>query len=140
IIHDGPTLLAAVRAYLHHYGVKLRSLTNFASAVASAFSLIEGSQKNRAISPPLSSRQGRLFPPFCGNPVISFARYAATSFFDQLNSVPSIHMRCRMTASLRATATVALRSPFRLASLIPQAFNADHFGTRVSSTPAASKR
>jgi hypothetical protein len=58
----------------------------------------------------------------------------------QLNSVPSIHMRCRMTASLRATATLAFRSPFRLASLIPQAFSADHFGTRVSSTPAASKR
>jgi hypothetical protein len=38
--------------------------------------------------------------------------YAATSFFfDQLNSVPSIHMRCRMTASLRATATLAFRSP-----------------------------
>jgi hypothetical protein len=31
-------------------------------------------------------------------------------------------------------------SPLRLASLIPQAFSADHFGTRVSSTPAASKR
>src|SRR5438034_10987262 len=45
-----------------------------------------------------------------------------------------------MTASLRATATLALRSPFRLASLIPQAFSADHFGTRVSSTLAASNR
>jgi hypothetical protein len=45
--------------------------------------------------------------------VISFARYAAISFFDQLNSVPSIQMRCRMTASLRATATVASHSPFR---------------------------
>ena len=33
---------------------------------------------------------------------------------------PSIHMRCRMTASLRATATLALRSPLRLASLTPQ--------------------
>jgi hypothetical protein len=37
-----------------------------------------------------------------------------------------VHMRCRMTASLRTTATVALRSPLRLASLIPQAFSADH--------------
>src|SRR6266576_3450191 len=68
------------------------------------------------------------------------ACYEATSFFDQLNSVPSIHMRCRMTASLRATATVAFRRPFRLASLMPQALSADHFGTRVSNTPAASKR
>ena len=40
-----------------------------------------------------------------------------------LNSVPSIHMRCKMTASLRATATLALRSPLRLASLAPQAFS-----------------
>ena len=62
------------------------------------------------------------------------ARYAAIAFFDQLNSVPSIHMRCRMTASLRATATFALRSPLRLTSLVPQALRADHFCTRVSST------
>jgi hypothetical protein len=41
-------------------------------------------------------------------------RYAAAFFVDQLNSVPSTHMRCRMTASLRATATVAFRSPLRL--------------------------
>ena len=29
-------------------------------------------------------------------------------------------MRCRMTASLRATATLALRRPFRLVSLAPK--------------------
>src|SRR6185437_804582 len=56
-----------------------------------------------------------------------YAHQAATSLlFDQLNSVPSTHMRCRMTASLRATATLALRSPLRLVSLVPQAFSADH--------------
>jgi hypothetical protein len=49
-------------------------------------------------------------------------------------------LRCRMIASLRATATWALRSPLRLASFAPQAFTADHFGTRVSRTPAASNR
>jgi hypothetical protein len=57
---------------------------------------------------------------------------------DHLNSVPSIHIRCRMTASLRATATFALRNPLRFASLTPQALSADHFATRVSSTLAAS--
>src|SRR5262249_60917587 len=67
-------------------------------------------------------------------------RYAAAFFVDQLNSVPSTHIRCRMTASLRATATLALRSPLRLASLTPHAFSVDHFGTRVSSTLAASNR
>jgi hypothetical protein len=40
------------------------------------------------------------------------ARYAATSFFDQLNSVWSIHMRCRMTASLGAMVTVAFSAHF----------------------------
>jgi len=81
--------------------------------------------KHPAISPPPPSRAGTSFPPCCGNPVISFyARYAAALFVDQLNSVPSTHMRCRTTASLRATATVAFRSPLRLASLIPQAFSA----------------
>ena len=30
--------------------------------------------------------------------VSPYARYAAAFLVDQLNSVPSIHMRCRMTA------------------------------------------
>src|SRR5215471_7371268 len=84
---------------------------------------------------------GTSFPAVLREPFdLVIARYAATSFFGQLNSVQSIHMRCGKTASLRATATVAFRSPFRLASLIPQAFSADHFGTRVSSTPAALRK
>ena len=62
-------------------------------------------------------------------------------------SAPTAAKRCArrlprlvVTASLRATATLALRSPLRLASFAPQAFTADHFGTRVSRTPAASNR
>src|SRR5215468_1391837 len=70
-------------------------------------------------------RVGTSFPAVLREPFdLVIARYAATSFFDQLNSVPSTHIRCRMTASLRATATVAFRSPLRLASLIPHAFSA----------------
>ena len=56
----------------------------------------------------------------------------------QRKSVPSLHMRCMMTASLRASATIALRWPRRLATCMAQAFNQDHFVTRVSSTCAAS--
>jgi hypothetical protein len=136
IILAGPTVLSAVGACPPHDGVRRRWWINVASAV----SLIESSQKiGRSHH---RHRPGRdIFPAVLREPFdFLIARYATTSFFDQLNSVWSIHMRCRMTASLRATATVAFRSPFRLASLIPQAFNADHFGTRVSSTPAASKR
>jgi hypothetical protein len=69
---------------------------------------------------------------------ICYAVCTAVSFDDHLNSVPSIHIRCRMTASFRATATLALRSPVRFASRMPQALSADHFATRVSSTLAAS--
>src|SRR5262249_32237542 len=39
-----------------------------------------------------------------------------------------------MTASFRATATLALRSPLRFASRMPQALSGDRFDTRVSST------
>ena len=47
--------------------------------------------------------------------------------FAHLNSVPSMHIRCRMTASFRATAPLAFRKPVRLATLMPQALRADHF-------------
>src|SRR5271165_3041033 len=69
---------------------------------------------------------------------VPYAGCKAASFADHLNSVPSTHIRCRMTASFLATATLALRSPLRLASLIPQALSADHFGLRVSKALAAS--
>src|SRR5262249_22619893 len=132
IILAGPTVLSAVGACPPHDGV-----SDAGGSMLQARSPFRALAKNRAISPPPPSRQGRHFPLCRGNPVV-VPRYAAASFLDQLNSVPWIHIRCRMTASLRATATLALRSPLRLASLIPQAFSADHFGTRVSSTPAAS--
>src|SRR5262245_61372331 len=85
-----------------------------------------------------TSRQGPPFPPVRELCDLLIASYAAAFFVDQLNSVPSIHIRCRMTASFRATATLALRSPLRFASRMPQALSADHFATRVSSTLAAS--
>ena len=134
IILAGPTVLSAVGACPPHDGVRRRWWINVASAV----SLIASSQKiGRSHH---RHRPGRDI--FCrraaGTFDLGIARYAATSF-DQLNSVRSIHMRCRMTASLRATATVAFRSPLRLVSLIPHAFSAlahggqqcmssDHFG------------
>ena len=61
--------------------------------------------------------------------------YAAASFFDHWKSVSSRHMRCRMTASFRATAILAFLKPMRFHSLWPQAFSLHHCGTRVSNTP-----
>jgi len=43
------------------------------------------------------------------------------------NSVPSTHMRCMMTASLRARATIAFFIPRRLAICMAQALSQDHF-------------
>jgi len=56
-----------------------------------------------------------------------------------LKSLPSIHMRCRMLASLRATATIAHNMLERLAIRRPQARNADHFLTRSRRLAAASQ-
>ena len=45
-----------------------------------------------------------------------------------------------MTASLRATATVAFLAPALLASRVPQAFKADHVETRLRMIPATSNK
>ena len=49
----------------------------------------------------------------------------------QRNSVPSTHMRCMITASRRASATIAFFMPRRLAICIAQAFSQDHFLERI---------
>ena len=48
----------------------------------------------------------------------------------QRNSVPSTHMRCMITASRRARATIAFFIPRRLAICIAQALSQDHFFER----------
>ena len=55
----------------------------------------------------------------------------AASSFVQRNSVPSTQMRCMMTASLRASATIALFSPRFLAIFMAQALSHDHLTLRV---------
>jgi hypothetical protein len=56
------------------------------------------------------------------------------------NGSPVVHMRCRMTASLRATAIVAFFLPMRLASVWPHACKSLGFADRLSRTFAASYR
>jgi hypothetical protein len=60
--------------------------------------------------------------------------------FVQRNSVPSLQMRCMITASRRARATMAFCRPRRLAMFIAQAFNQDHFLVRDNMTCAAGIR
>ena len=54
------------------------------------------------------------------------------------NSVPSTHMRCMITASRRAKATIAFFIPRRLAICIAQALSQDHLLVRISMIWAAS--
>src|SRR3954449_13318015 len=64
----------------------------------------------------------------------------AASLVDQRNSVPSRHIRWRMTASLRATATVAFLWPIFRASRVPHALSVDQRDTRFRMIPDASYR
>ena len=54
------------------------------------------------------------------------------------NSVPSIHMRCMITASRRASATIAFFVSRCLAIFMAQALSQDHLLVRVNMTWAAS--
>ena len=82
----------------------------------------------------LIHRPGRdIIPPLGGSRVFSLLRlivhgsHAATTSRVQRNSVPSTQMRCMITASRRAKATIAFFIPRRLAICIAQALSQDHF-------------
>ena len=61
----------------------------------------------------------------------------ATASDPRRKSEPSIHMRCRTTAILRATATIARRRPLVFISRTPQAFRLDQAIERISMALAA---
>src|SRR5208283_447770 len=63
---------------------------------------------------------------------------AALALLLQRNSVPSTHMRCRITARRLATAIMARRIPRRWATRMPHASSHDHLPEWVSSDCAAS--
>jgi len=89
-----------------------------------------------ANSPHPSSREGhhsttRWSSSFLLLPLILFGSHAAAVSLVHRNSVPSIHMRCRITANRRASATIAFFIPRRLAICIAQALSHDHFFERI---------
>jgi hypothetical protein len=69
--------------------------------------------------------------------ILHSSQAAATSLVHR-NSVPSIHMRCMITASRRASATIAFFIPRCLAIFIAQALSQDHFAERTNMLWAAS--
>ena len=70
-----------------------------------------------------------IFPPLGGALVFSYRVHAAAVACSlvQQNSVPSTHMRCMITASRRAKATIAFFIPRRLAICMAHALSQDHF-------------
>jgi len=95
-----------------------------------------------ANSPHPSSREGhhstaRWSSSFLLSGLILPAHAAAASLVHR-NSEPSTQMRCMITASRRASATIAFFMPRRLAICIAQALSQDHFVERISRICAAS--
>src|SRR5262249_18628492 len=66
--------------------------------------------------------------------------HAAGAGVGHWNVAPVAHIRCGITASLRATAMVAFLVPIRLASACPQLCRAQGRADRLSRTLAASNR
>src|SRR5229473_1746168 len=88
-------------------------------------------------SPALPSRQGHLLRGVRNRGKLDQDAIAAPC---GRNTLLSVQIRSRMTASLRATATRALAGEVRLASRTPQSFRSLCAFDRVISTPAASTR
>src|SRR5437016_10285399 len=94
-----------------------------------------------ADSPHPSSREGHHSTAWWSSsfllPLVLLSAHAVTSLVHR-NSVPSTQMRCMITAKRRASATIALFMPRRLAICIAQALSQDHLTVRVSMIWAAS--
>ena len=113
-----------------HYGIRERGGTICCRGLA--VRLTAGSS-GHANSPHPSSREGhhstaRWISSFLLLDVILHGFHAASACsLVHRNSVPSTQMRCMITASRRARATIAFFIPRRLAICIAQALSQDHF-------------
>lgn len=100
---------------------------------ASLLGALEAQQSVAASSRPSSTL--RTLP--VGSVLVYGLHHAVASIEPQRKSVPSIHILCRMTASLRATATTARRCPRLFSSRLPQALSVHHEALRETSACAA---
>jgi hypothetical protein len=115
-----------------HHGIRRRGGTIFGSALPSNET---AGPSGHANSPHPSSREGhhttaRWSSRFLLSDLILHSSHAVAASLVQRNSVPSTHMRCMITASRRASATIAFFIPRRLAICIAQALSQDHFFER----------
>jgi hypothetical protein len=112
-----------------HYGIRERGGTIFGAAL----SQLTTGPSGHTNSPRPSSREGHLStarwnPSF----LLSHGSHAAAASRDHRNSVPSTQMRCMITASRRAKATIAFFTPRCQAIFMAHAFSQDHFDVRTS--------
>ena len=115
-----------------HYGISRTRWNNLSGGLAVRLTAGPSGQTN---SPHPSSREGhhstaRWSSGFLLSLLILIRSHAAAASRVQQNSVPSTHMRCIITASRRARATIAFFIPRRLAICIAQALSHDHFFER----------
>jgi len=135
----GHSLLFAVGARPPHDGVRRVRRLNLSRDLRGIASL--RLRTLNEIASPIVPTGTTSAPPASGgncNPSRHAAFVGVAACLHLRNSEPSLHIRCRITASLRATATRALAMPRRLATYMPQARSADHLVVRISSEWAAS--
>ena len=118
-----------------HHGIRGRGGTIYWAALPSDERQVQADHAN---SPHPSSREGHLSTAgwsssFLLSDLILHGCHAAAAACSrvQRNSVPSTQMRCMITASRRASATIAFFIPRRLAICIAQALSQDHFLERI---------
>lgn len=123
------TVLCAVGCPPHH-GLRRVRRRNDPSALARA------REESRGRRGP--SRQGRRALPAGSVGISSAPQRAAMGAAVQRNGSPVVHMRCKITASFRATATVAFFLPMRFTSPRPQDLRSLARAVRARHTLAAS--
>src|ERR1700682_1054646 len=134
----GPALLFGISRWLSQHGISRKRRNNLTRVL---IAVERSTQESKANSSHPSSREGHRCAGlwFCRSDSLAFvAQIVGAISLVQRNSVPSLHMRCIITASRRASATMAFFCPRRLGMFIAHAFSHDHFCTRVSMTCAAS--
>src|SRR4051794_2182157 len=138
----GSSLLFAVGAWPPHDGVRRARRLNLFHDLAGFRRQVRDSQRDRLAHRPHGNDS--VHPPGRARGVWSFSVQAAAKpalapgSLPKRNSARSLHMRCRTTASLRATATRARAMPRCFATFMPQARRLDHFLLRTSNVWAAS--
>src|SRR6266705_2165363 len=117
---------------IFHHGIRGRGGTIFWPALPSDERRVQADMRTHLIHRPARDT----IPPLGGVRVTPCAfdllrcHAAVTISLFQRNSVPSTRMRCKLTASRRARATIAFFIPRRLAICIAQALSQDHFFER----------